>query len=174
MSRSAKSKRQEKLERSFAEAGCDMSIAEDRESSPAQGLSHRFRLPDTDTPHVRPLPKPVLLPETFGNQPGQDFTTYIRHFVHTCKLSGYDDDQKLRLLPARLVRTAHAMFTEILTHTPDINFSDTVEALLTTPPSLANWEWWIKNPVQLSSKRSPLKVFTATDKNSYGEIIEKK
>ena len=134
MGRSAKSKRQEKLERSFAEAGCDMSIAEERESSPVQGLSHRFRLPDTDTPHARPLPKPVLLPETFGNQPGQDFTTYMRHFVHTCELSGYDDEQKLRLLPARLVGTAHEMFTEILTHTPDINFSDAVEALHVRPP----------------------------------------
>ena len=76
MGRSAKSKRQEKLERSFAEAGCDMSIAEERESSPVQGLSHRFRLPDTDAPHARPLPKLILLPDTFGSQPGQEFVNY--------------------------------------------------------------------------------------------------
>ena len=44
MGRSAKSKRQEKLERSFAEAGCDMSIAEEHESSPVQGLVPLFSL----------------------------------------------------------------------------------------------------------------------------------
>ena len=80
----------------------------------------------------------------------------MRHFVHSCELSGYDDDdQKLRLLPACLVGIAHEMLTEILTHTPDMNFSDAVEALhvrLESPQQALMHEASLRQRVKLASE----------------------
>ena len=85
------------------------------------------------------LPKPILLPDTFGSQPGQDFVNYMSHFDNACAPSGYTHEQCLRLLPARLVGVPHEMLTDIVTNSPNITYREAVEALRARlePPQLA-------------------------------------
>eukprot|EP00117_Sycon_ciliatum_P015434 scpid98680/ scgid15273/ len=99
-----------------------------------QVSSHMLKPPTTS------LPKPILLPETFGSQPGQDFVNnYMSHFDNACALLGYTHEQCLRLLPARLVGVPHEMLTDIVTNSPNITYREAVEALRARlePPQLA-------------------------------------
>ena len=75
------------------------------------------------------LPRPILLPEVFGRAGNEDFSAYLKHFNDACHLNGYSEEQKLLLLPTRLVGTSHELLETILLSDADISFHDTVEAL---------------------------------------------
>jgi len=80
--------------------------------------------------HANALPRPILMPDTFGGSgKAEDFSTYMQHFRSTCDVNGYDDEQKLQLLPARLLGTAHDLFTAVLANEPHLTFSSAVRAL---------------------------------------------
>ena len=72
------------------------------------------------------LPRPILLPEVFGRAGNEDFSAYLKHFNDAC---GYSEEQKLLLLPTRLVGTSHELPETILLSDADISFHDAVEAL---------------------------------------------
>ena len=75
------------------------------------------------------LPRPILLPKVFGRAGNEDFSAYLKHFNDACHLNGYSEEQKLLLLPTRLVGTSHELLETILLSDADISFHEAVEAL---------------------------------------------